>query len=299
VRVLVTGATGTIGSPVAQRFRAEGCDVLGLARSDASAERLRAAGIEPVAGSIDEPDQFAGAIRSVDVVVHAAYTFDARAAAADLSTIRAVGEHFRGTGKAFLYTSGLWLLGDVGPEPATEDAPVNPAPTVRFRPVAEEMVLALAQEGVRSFAIRPGVVYGSTGGLVAELVASGRQRGAVRFVGSGDEMWPLVHQSDLGALYWLVLQRAEPGTIWHGVSTEGVPVRELALAAAEAAGIPGCIEPWPVDEAVAELGDFAYALALDQTVSGARARQLLGWNPTGPSAFEELSAAAAPGHQPR
>lgn len=299
MRVLVTGATGTIGSPVAARFRAEGCDVLGLARSDAAAARLRAAGIEPVRGSIDDPDQVADAIRSVDVLVHAAYTFDAKAAAADLSTIRAVGEHFRGTGKAFLYTSGLWLLGDVGPEPATEDAPVNPVPTVRFRPVAEEMVLALAQDGVRSFVVRPGVVYGSTGGLVAELVASGRQRGAVRFVGSGEEMWPLVHQSDLGALYWLILQRADPGTVWHGVATEGVRVRDLALAAADVAGVPGRIESWPVEEAIAEFGDFAYALALDQTVSGERARRLLGWTPTGPSVFDELNSVAALGRQPR
>ena len=53
-------------------------------------------------------------------------------------------------------------------------------------------------------------------------------------------------------------------------------------------GTDGRVEAWPLDEELEKLGDHAYALALDQRLSGERARRLLGWTPSAPSVFEEL-----------
>lgn len=281
MRVLLTGATGYVGSAAAEALRAAGHEVLGLARSDAAAAKLEAAGFAPRRGDLARPETLAGAVAEADATVHAA----ALPGGEDAAAVAAMLRMLEGTGKPFVYTSGAWVLGSTGDAPADEDAPAGAPELVAWRPAVEQAVCSSAARGVRGVVLRPTVVYGRGGGTPASMVRSALRKGVVRYVGDGRQRWPFVHVDDLAELYVLALA-AEPGTLLNASAGPSVAAREVAEAAATAHGARA--EPWPLDAARAALGPFADALALDQQVSAERARRLLGWAPRRPDVLWEL-----------
>lgn len=295
--VVVTGATGYVGSAVAGALLGAGHRVTGLARSEGSAEKLEGRGMEARPGDLGDAESVARAVRGAGAVVHAATTHGPEAEAADRTAVAAILGGLRGTGRTFVYTSGGWVMGDTMGEMADEDSPIDPTPMLAWRPAVEREVLAAAaSHDVRTVVVRPALVYGGGGGVVGELVGSARERGAARHVvpPGGENSWTLVHRDDLGDLYARVLERGGtrgdlPGGLLL-IAAGGKPVRarEVAEAASRAAGAGGRVEAWPLEEAREELGAYADALALDQRLSGARARRALGWSPSAPSVFEEL-----------
>lgn len=287
MRVFVTGATGYIGTSVVEALRAAGHEVVGLARSDEAAARLETEGCAARRGSLADADVLARAAREADAVIHLAATGGADQAEVDAAAVRALLDALAGSGKPFLYTSGIWVLGPTGDAVADEDAPMNPAALVAWRPAVERAVVDGAARGIRSVVIRPGVVHGRGGGTPGGFVASGRKKGVVRYVGDGRQRWPFVHVDDLAALYVLALD-APAGTVLNAAGPS-LPVREVAEAAARATGARA--EAWPLEDARARLGPYADALALDQQVSADRARGL-GWRPSRPSVLEELGGGA-------
>jgi len=281
MRVLLAGATGYVGSAAAGAVREAGHEVVGLARSDGAAARLEAAGLPVRRGDLADPGSVAGAVAGAEAVVHAA----ALAGEADAAAVRAVLAMLEGTGRTFVYVSGAWVLGNTGDTVADEDAPTDPAALVAWRPAVEREVIAAAGRGVRSVVVRPAVVYGRGGGIPATLVRSARRKGVARFVGDGRQRWSFVHVDDLADLLALALE-APAGTLLNAAAGPALPAREVAEAAAEPVGAR--VEAWPLDAARATLGAFADALALDQQVSGDRARTLLGWRPHRPDVLREL-----------
>ncbi len=176
-------------------------------------------------------------------------------------------DSLRGSGKPFLYTSGIWVLGDTGGKIADETWPPNPAALVAWRPAMEQLVIAAASTAVRSVVIRPGIVYGRGGGIPAEFVKS------ARYVGTGENRWPLVHANDLADLYVRALVNASAGALFHATDGSAQRVREIALAANANS------QSWPLAEARKTLGAYADALVLDQLVSSEKAKRTLGWQP--------------------
>jgi nucleoside-diphosphate-sugar epimerase len=153
----------------------------------------------------------------------------------------------------------------------------------------EQRVLDAARHGVRPVVIRPSVVYGRGGGIPAEWARSARSLGAARYVGTGQNRWPAVHVDDLANLYLLALERAPAGTLLLAVNDdEAHTIAELAAAASRGAGAGGRTEAWPLEEARKKLGAYADALVVDQLASARRAKELLGWRPSGPGILEEL-----------
>ena len=283
MRVFVTGGTGYVGAVVVEALRAAGHEVAGLARSEEAARRLEAAGCTALRGSLADADVLARGAREADATIHAGATGAADQAEVDTAAVHALLEALEGSGKPFIYTSGVWVLGATGDRVADEDAPVNAAAIVAWRPAVERTVLDAAARGIRSVVIRPGVVYGRGGGTPGGFVASGRKKGVVRYVGDGSQRWPFVHVDDLAELYLLALA-GPAGTVLNAAGPS-LPAREVAEAAARAAGARA--EAWPLEEARARLGVYADALALDQQVSAERARAL-GWRPSRPSVLDEL-----------
>lgn len=281
MRVLLAGATGYVGSAAAEALRAAGHEVVALARSDEAAARLEAAGCGVRRGDLAEPDTVTPLVGDSDAVIHAA----ALAGGADAAAVEAVLGTLEGTGKAFVYTSGAWVLGSPGDRVADEDAPTEAPELVAWRPAVERAVLAAAGRGVRSVVLRPAMVYGRGGGSVAALVRSGRRKGVVRYVGDGRQRWSFVHVDDLAELYVPALDAA-PGTLLNAAAGPVLRAREVAEAAAAASGARA--EAWPLEEARAALGPYADALALDLQVAGERARRLLGWRPRRPDVLAEL-----------
>ncbi len=206
MRVLVTGATGLIGGAVARRFKAAGHEVVGLARSEASAGKLAGEGLTVMRGDLAEPSSVAAAARGVDAVVHAASPSDQTTAALDEAATRAIIEALRGTGKRFVYTSGSLVYGPTGDTAATEDSPLNPVDLVRWRQKLEAEILAASAKGVHAIVIRPAWVYGNRGGTAMMMYGSAKERGAARYVGNGSNRWTTVHADDLADLYRLALE---------------------------------------------------------------------------------------------
>jgi nucleoside-diphosphate-sugar epimerase len=286
--VFLTGATGYIGSAVADALQVAGHNVIGLARSVEAANRLEVLGVCAYRGDLAHPESIARAAREAGGVIHAASTGQADAPETDRRTVEAILTALAGTGKPFVHTSGVWVLGNTGEQVADEESPLDPTPLVAWRPAVEQQVLTAARQGVRSVVIRPAIVYGRGGGLVRMLVQSARERGAARYPGTGENRWPLVHVDDLANLYRLALERAPAGSLFIAASGPAIRLREIAEAASRAAGAGGRTEAWPLEEARREMGPLADALALDQQVTGAKAARVLGWTPRAPSLQEEL-----------
>jgi nucleoside-diphosphate-sugar epimerase len=285
MRVFLTGATGYIGNAVSERLRSAGHQLSALARSDAAAARLSAAGIEPIRGDFADPKSVAAGARGADGVISLATTYDP---AVDGPAIDAILKALAGSNKPFIYTSGIWSHGDTAGKVVDESSPAKPAALVAWRQGVEDRVLAAAREKIRTVVIRPAIVYGRGGGIPAGFVESARKEGAAQFVGTGENRWPFVHVDDLADLYLLALENAPPGTLLLGVSGEAHPVREVAAAASRGAGANGRVRAWPLEEARKKLGAYADALVLDQQASGRRAQQLLGWQPHRTDVLEDI-----------
>lgn len=285
MKTFVTGATGYIGTAVADRLRQASHQVLALARSEESARALRERGHDAVRGELTDGAALREAARSCDATLHLAATGGPDQSEVDRQARDALLDALEGSGKPLVYTDGVWVLGDTGDAIATEDTPTDPIDLVAWRPAAVERVLTADLRGI---VIRPAVVYGRAGGIPAMLVAWGRKRGAVPYIGDGTQRWPFVHVDALADLYVRTLEHAPAGTLLHAAHGESVPMKDVAEAASHAAGVPGSVEPWPLEDARQKLGGFADALALDQRISAERAERLLGWAPRPPDVLEDL-----------
>ncbi|WP_318211723.1 SgcJ/EcaC family oxidoreductase [Streptomyces sp. SJL17-1] len=289
MKVLLTGATGYIGSAVTDHLAAAGHQVVALTRG---AEQQPGWGWHAqLVGDTADPASLAGAVTpDIEAVIHLAPP--SGDAAVDTAVIEALAAPLRGTGRPFVYTSGVWVLGATGgAQEVDEQATVNPIDIVGYRPRIEERVLAEAAEGVRAVVVRPGIVYGRGGGIPAILVDRARLQGAPEYYGDQGVRWPTVHVDDLAELFVAAVERAQAGTLWHGVGEPAVAVRDLARAAGRAAGVLAAPHAVPVEQAAEVFGPlFAEALALDQSVSGAAARTALGWQPSQPRAVADLES---------
>jgi nucleoside-diphosphate-sugar epimerase len=269
LEIFLTGATGYIGSAVAGALLAAGHSVTGLARSDDAAEKLAGKGITPYRGNLTSPESLGTAALAADAVIHTGTT---NQGPIDQEAVRALLR-----GKPLIYTSGVWVLGDTGGKVADETWPVNPIPKVAWRPAVEQMVLDAG--GV---VIRPAIVFGRGGGIPADFVQS------ARYVGNGENHWPMIHLDDLALLYVLAIANAPPGTLLHASDGTAFRVKEIAAAASLGAGAGDRTESWPLEEARKTLGAYADALVLDQQVSSQKARATLGWKPRAVSVLDDL-----------
>ncbi|GEN79393.1 NAD-dependent epimerase/dehydratase family protein [Actinotalea fermentans] len=286
MELLLTGATGYLGGVVARRLAEAGHALTAVVREPSRATGLPA-GTRLVQGAVESPEVLADAASRVDGVVHLA---PSGGLATDLAAARAFTDALAGRGGVLVWTTGVWVLGPTDGGAAAEDSPTAPIALVHDRVAAERAVLSAA-DVVRAVVLRPGIVHGHGGGIPALLVEQARRAGTGVVTGAADVRWPMVHVDDLADLYVAAVERAASGSVLHGVAEEGVPVTDLATAAAHAAGAgPG----WTVRstaETATEVGAaFADALATSQVVSATRTRFALGWHPRRVGAVTDVAA---------
>jgi len=277
VRVFVLGGTGSIGSAVVQELIRRGHDVLALARSDVSAAKSGEAGATPVLGDIAAPEPWTQRLPPVDAVIHMACDFGTAMGAIDrrLLDVLLPALAAQPNKPRFIYTGGCWLFGATGDAIATEATPFRPLPAFAWN--LQRVLEATEVDGI---VIHPAMVYAGAGGVFQRLARDAVERDAVRVVASERVRWPLVHSEDLAVLYALALEGAPARSSYIGAAIDGLAVGRIARAFADRFGTrlsePRIISP---DAIAAELGEWARGYALDQRLSGAKARWELGWDP--------------------
>jgi nucleoside-diphosphate-sugar epimerase len=300
MRVFVTGASGWIGSAVVPELIGAGHQVTGLARSDASAAALTAAGAQVQRGTLDDLDVLRSAAAASDGVIHLAFKHDIAftgdfqgAADADTRAIETFGEALAGSDRPFVIASGTLGLapgrvateGDgLSPDPA--HAAFGPGPQIRL--ANAHKTVALASRGVRSCVLRlPPTVHGDgDNGFMATIVGIARDKGVSGYIGDGANRWPAVHRLDAAHLFRLAVEKAPAGSVLHATADEGVPIRDIAEVIGRHLDVPVVsVAPENAAEHFTWLAGF---LGIDAPASSALTRELLGWQPTHPGLIDDL-----------
>ncbi len=297
MRVFVTGATGFIGSAIVQELISSGHQVLGLARSDAGAKSLAAAGATVHRGSLNDLDSLKRGAAASEGVIHTAFIHDwkdisdyAAACETDRFAVEALGAALAESGRPFVVTSGTALLrpGRLG----TEDDATDPSSAAALRIASEEAALSMASHGVRVSVVRlaPSVHGDGKAGFVSVLIGIAREKGVSAYVGDGLNRWPAVHRLDAAHLFRLALEKASVGARFHGVADEGVSVRDIAQVIGRRLNVP--VVAKSPEDAAGHFGWFAHFAAIDNPASSTRTQERLGWRPTHPALISDLDGAS-------
>jgi len=289
MRVFVTGATGFIGSAVVQELIHAGHQVLGLARSDAGAKSLIAAGAEVQRGDLEDLDSLRSGAAASDGVIHTAFIHDfskfAENCEIDRRAIEALGSALVGSDRPLVITSGTGMVRTPGRSATEEDAPNSPFPRA-----SEAAAASLLARGVCASVMRlPQVHDTRKQGLITYLIAVAREKGVSAYVGDGLNRWPAVPLLDCAPLYRLALEKGSAGACYHAVAEEGVPLREIAETIGRGLKLP--VVAKSPEEAGAHFGWLAAFVGHDIPASSALTQKWLGWHPTGPSLISDLDQA--------
>jgi len=287
MRVFVTGATGFIGSTIVRELIGAGHQVLGMARSDAGAQALIAAGAEVHRGNLEDLENLRSGAAQAEAVIHTAFNHDFSKFAAncedDRRAIEALGDALAGSNRTLIVTAGIGVLapGHV----ATEKMEVSFHPAMPR--VSEQTGLAQVARGVNVSVVRLPQVHDTVKqGLVSYTIQLAREKGVSPYIGDGQNRWAAAHVLDVAHLYRLALEKHEPGSRYHAVSEEGVSMREIAEVVGKGLKVP--VVSLSPEEAAAHFGWLAMFAGLDMPASSAQTQRQLGWSPTGPGLIADL-----------
>ncbi len=294
MRVFITGASGHIATAVIPELVRNGHEVVGLARSLASAKAVAALGAEVRRGDLDDLEGLAAAAAQADGVIHLAFKHEEMrtgdfigAVDSDLVAIQAIGEPLIGTGKPFVTTGGTLMLAMAGitGRYGTEDDQADGGPRVD----AANYTIGLAQQGVRSAVVRLAPMIHSDldeHGFTHALIGFAREHGVAAYTGDGSNRWPAANTYDIGVLYRLALEKAPAGSTLHGVGDTGIPRKVIAETIAGKLGVQ--TKRISDEEAPQYLGFLTSFAGLDNPTSNDKTRELLGWEPTHPGWVEDV-----------
>ena len=293
MRVFVTGATGWVGSAVVKELIGAGHSVTGLARSEAAAATVSAAGATALRGDIADLDSLRRGAAAADGVIHTAFNHDwtrhAESCDEDRRAIVALAET-TGADRPLLVTSGTLF---VRPGALATESDALALTAKQFPRVAsEEAAMAAAQAGARVAIVRlPPSVHGDGDrGFLAMLVGIAREKGVAAYVGEGAHRWPAVHRFDAAHAYRLALEKGARGIAYHFVGEEGVAGKDIATAIGKGLDLPtAAVSP---DEAAGHFGFLARFLTMDCPCSSAWTREQLSWAPGELGLIDDLARGA-------
>ena len=292
MKVFLTGATGYIGGALIKYLTSAGHTILGMARSDESATKLKQQGVEVHRGELSDPASMAEGAKQADAVIHTAFpkmgpgTDFAEMGKMMSAAVTSMLNVLKGTNKTFMLTSGA---GGYGPQsdttPIDESTPII-APT---HAPNEQIVAAATLEGVRTIVLRPTIAYGhGASNPIMSWFGASRQMGGGVYIGEGDALISSVYIDDFAELYVLALDKGKSGEAYNVVSGSPVATKEIAEAISNAAGLGGKTVSVPPNEAE-KLGFIGRIIGSNMVISSEKAQRELGWQPSGPSLLDELN----------
>ena len=292
MRIFLTGATGFLGSAIAPELIHAGHQVIGLARSDAGAAALLAAGVTVHRGHVADLESLRRGAAMSDGVIHTAFIHDfskfKENCEIDRRAIEALGSALEGSDRPLIITSGTGMVGPgrIGTE---HDEPV-PSSVGVPRSASEEAAASVASRGVRVSVVRlPQVHDRIKFGLVSYMIAVAREKRVSAYVGDGQNRWPAVHRLDAARVYALAFQKRSARARYHAVAEEGVPARAIAEAIGRGLHIP--VVSLTGDQASAHFGWLGMFMGLDMPASSAGTQEQLGWRPTHTGLIDDLNHA--------
>jgi nucleoside-diphosphate-sugar epimerase len=294
MRVFVTGASGWIGSATTDQLLAAGHQVTGLARSDTSAEALRAKGAQVRRGDLDDLAGIRAGAEDADAVIHLANKHDwsdpDASNAAERASIQTIGDTLAGSGRPFLFASGVAGLTPGRLSTEDDESPFHGPDSPRGG--GENLALEFVERDVHSVSLRfsPTVHGIRDHGFIAIIARVAAQKGVSGYPGDGSNRWPAVHRSDAARMVALGLDKAPAGARLHAVGEEGVPTREIAEAIGRAYGLP--VAPVASEDVLDHFGWIGQFFAMDLAASSAATQELLGWTPTGPTLVQDIDGGA-------
>jgi nucleoside-diphosphate-sugar epimerase len=289
MKIFITGATGFIGSAIVRELIDGGHQVLGLARTDAGAKSLTAAGAQVHRGDLKDLESLRSGAALSDGVIHTGFIHDfskfAENCEIDKRAIEALGSALEGSERPLLVTSGLATVAQ-GRMPTEEDAPLPPSATYpRSSEITGEKLL---ERGVRVSLVRLPQVHDIVKqGLITYTIALAREKGVSAYVGDGLNRWAAVHVLDAARLYRLALEKQKAGARYHAVAEEGVPARDIAEAIGRGLKVP--VVSKSAEEPGAHFGWLGAFVGRELIGSSVQTQRVLGWHPTGPGLITDLN----------
>jgi nucleoside-diphosphate-sugar epimerase len=306
MRVFVTGATGFIGFAIVKELIAAGHQVNGLARSEASAKKLRDAGAQVVVGNVEDLQILRRAASRAEGVIHTAFyhkishmplgtrmrvflggapggivqRFISAAVAADRRAIETMAAALPGKGSPLVATFGTLSMkpGILAVEDDIYDR--DPAAFGLMRARNQDILADWATRGLRTSAIRLAPIVHGPGayGLASRMMMTARKKKQSAYIGDGANRWPAVHQLDAARLFRLALEKGPANGVYHGVAEEGIALREIAEVLGQRLRVPAV--SISAKQAARHFSFLAAAIAMDNPTSSRLTQQRLGWRPT-------------------
>ncbi len=289
MKIFLTGATGYTGGVVLNHLLAAGHEVAGIARRLPESALVNRKGLLWIEGDFGDGALIETLARQADGVLHIGASHDKEMERLDGIVIRSVADALAGSGRVFVSTSATPVYGDTGNDPRDEHEPIeHPHPLRAWRMRHDQEVVKLVERDIRGVVIRPGYIYGQSGGLLSEAIRTARLTGKARYIGDGRRASSTVHVDALAKLYILALENNSARGIYNAASDEVVFSSDICEIIAALYG-PGIVaQAWPIEEARKTFGEYADLANITCIASSVRARQELGWLPVGTTLLGEL-----------
>ncbi|KAM3425491.1 Uncharacterized protein BST61_g7438 [Cercospora zeina] len=294
MKVFVTGASGFIGRAVVSDLVKHGHEVVGLARSGASTEKVKQAGGTVIEGHLEDLESLREGARTCDGTIHLAFVHDfssaeafQHATAVDRAAISAMGEEIGGTGKALIIASGT--LGFPQGQVATEDTEPERGGPVSDRTKSADLLLQLTKEkNIRGIVLRfsPTVHGKGDWGFIHMLGDAAKRDGFATYIDQGSSRWSAVHRYDAATLARLALEKGKAGAAYNAAAEEGIPMKDIMTAVGAKLNLP--VKSKTMEEAQPSLGLFAHIINMDNPTSSEKTRNELGWKPEHPGLLEDI-----------
>jgi nucleoside-diphosphate-sugar epimerase len=280
MRVLVTGASGFVGRPTCAELLARGHDVMALVRRPGSEPE----GTRAVRGDLVDAERLRAALAEAEpeCVIHLAAENGAQRNAERIREVNVEGtrrllDACAATSRPRFVFASTVVTGDARGALLEEDSPL-PVETAYGRSKQEGERL-VRESGLEASVVRISHVYGPGGWYAEDIVARIRQPGRFALVGSGGNMWDVVHVDDVARALADIAERAPAGSTYHVVDDTPIRYGDFMRLTAKALGV-GPPRRVPVFAARLAAGrDPVAAVLRSARSSNARIKRELGWEP--------------------